>query len=73
MPTLALIVWTLAGAGIGIAVARASGRGWQLSDVLGVMALGAVIGAALGWMLREPTQLVALADRVAAQAWRLPE
>jgi hypothetical protein len=37
------------------------------------MALGAVIGAALGWMLREPTQLVALADRVAAQAWRLPE
>jgi hypothetical protein len=73
MPTLALIVWTLAGAGIGVAVARASGKGPQLSDVLGVMALGAVIGTALGWMLLEPAQLVALADRVVAQAWRLPE
>jgi hypothetical protein len=37
------------------------------------MALGAVIGTALGWMLLEPAELVALADRVVAQVWRLPE
>jgi hypothetical protein len=73
MLTLALVVWILAGAGIGAAVARASGRGPQLADVLGVMALGAVVGAALGWMLLEPAQLVALADRVVARAWALPQ
>lgn len=73
MATLALIVWTLAGAGIGVAFARATGRGPQVADVLGVMALGAVLGATLGWMLLEPTQLAVIADRVVAQAWRLPE
>jgi hypothetical protein len=73
LATIALIVWTLAGAGIGMAVARAAGRSAQAADVLGVMALGAVVGGCLGWMLLEPAQVVALADRVAAHAWRLPE
>jgi hypothetical protein len=73
LATFALIVWTLGGAGIGMAVARASGRSAQAADVLGVMALGAVLGVSLGWMLLEPAQAVALADRVVAQAWRLPE
>lgn len=70
MPTLALIVWILAGAGIGVAIARATGSRPQLADVAGVMALGAVIGATLGWMLLEPAQFAALADLVVAQAVR---
>jgi hypothetical protein len=73
LATFALVVWTLAGAGIGVAVAHASGRSAQPADVLGVIALGAILGGSLGWMLLEPAPVVALADRVVAQAWRLPE
>lgn len=67
MSTVALIIWTLAGAGIGVAIARATGRGPQVSDIAGVMALGAVLGATLGWMLLEPAQLARLTDLVVAQ------
>lgn len=73
MPTLALIVWTLAGAGIGMAIARATGLRPHWADVAGIMALGAVVGATLGWMLLEPAQLAALADLMVAQAFRPPE